>query len=128
MNKYALIIDDNQANAEVLEMLLKSEGVGSTIVYLPRNLPAVLDQLESQMDVVFLDLELPNHNGFDLMEMLREHPRVNGAPLVAYTVHTSEINEAREAGFHSFLGKPLDTRRFPDQLHRILNNQPVWEI
>lgn len=127
-NRRALIIDDNQSNADVLEMLLKNEGISSTVVALPRNLPVILDELSGQVDVVFLDLELPNHDGFELLEMLKPDSRLGGAPIVAYTVHTSEINEARQAGFHSFLGKPLDTQRFPDQLKRILDGVPVWEI
>jgi hypothetical protein len=34
----------------------------------------------------------------------------------------------REAGFHSFLGKPLNVGRFPNLLRRILSGQPVWEV
>ncbi len=124
---HALIIDDNQSNADVLEVLLKNEGLSSTVVTLPRALPAALDQLSGPVDVVFLDLELPNHDGFELLDALKAHPHLGGAPIVAYTVHTSEIGAAREAGFHSFLGKPLNTREFPDQLRRILDGQPVWE-
>jgi len=38
------------------------------------------------------------------------------------------IDVARRAGFDSFIGKPLDLRGFPDQIRRILNGQPVWEV
>jgi hypothetical protein len=31
-------------------------------------------------------------------------------------------------GFDGFLGKPLDSARFPEQLDRILAGKPVWEI
>jgi hypothetical protein len=45
---------------------------------------------------------------------------------VAYTVHVSEINTVYQMGFHSFLGKPLDSDLFPDQLARILRGERVW--
>jgi two-component system cell cycle response regulator DivK len=37
------------------------------------------------------------------------------------------MRKARESGFDGFLGKPLDPDRFPEQIRRILNNEPVWE-
>jgi len=48
-------------------------------------------------------------------------------PIIAYTVHVSEIDVVRQHGFDGFLGKPLDSARFPQQLARILNREPVWE-
>jgi two-component system cell cycle response regulator DivK len=38
------------------------------------------------------------------------------------------MDRARAAGFDGFLGKPLDPDRFPDQIQKILNGQPVWEL
>jgi two-component system cell cycle response regulator DivK len=38
------------------------------------------------------------------------------------------MKKARTAGFDGFLGKPLDPDRFPDQVHRILAGDAVWEI
>ncbi len=124
---HALIIDDNRMNIDVLVMLLSNEGVSHTAIESPRYFAETLDQLD-HVDVVFLDLEFPNGAGFNLLEDLKTNPRLSGVPIVAYTVHTSEIDEARRVGFHSFLGKPLDARRFPDQLQRILNDESVWEI
>jgi CheY-like chemotaxis protein len=86
----------------------------------------VLNELAA-IDVVFLDLEMPGANGYQVLEKLRADPRFQSVPVVAYTVHVSEISVAHEQGFHSFLGKPLDADRFPDQLARILSGESVWE-
>jgi two-component system cell cycle response regulator DivK len=80
------------------------------------------------VDVVFLDLEFPNSDGFQLIHELRAQPALANVPIIAYTVHTSEQNEAQAAGFDGFIGKPLNVNRFPDQLRRILNGESVWEI
>jgi two-component system cell cycle response regulator DivK len=37
------------------------------------------------------------------------------------------MNKAKNSGFDGFLGKPLDPDKFPDQIRRILNGEPVWE-
>lgn len=125
-DRHALIIEDNFLNIEVLRMLLEAEAVRTTAVESVRQLPEVL-ATTGAIDIVFLDLEFPTGDGFAALPLLRADVRLTGVPIVAYTVHTSEIDRARQAGFHSFLAKPLDVTRFPGQLRRILNNIPVWE-
>jgi len=123
----ALIIDDNRMNIDVLKMLLEAEGVQAVVMESPRNIATALETVEA-VDVVFLDVEMPNYNGFVVLQDLKKYEMLNEASFVAYTVHTSEIDVARRAGFNSFLGKPLNVRRFPEQLKRILNREEVWEI
>ncbi len=126
MSYVALIIDDNPTNLDALAALLRREDVTPVTVESPRDISAVLDDC-GQVDVVFLDLEFPNYDGLQLIAGLQDDPRLEGVPIVAYTVHISEQNEAREAGFHSFIGKPLSVERFPDQLRRIMSGERVWE-
>lgn len=126
MDIIALVIDDNPNNLDVLAALLRREGVTPVTVDTPRDISAALDD-NGPVDVVFLDLEFPNYDGLQLIADLQDDPRLAGVPIVAYTVHVSEQNEARDAGFHSFIGKPLSVERFPDQLARILNGERVWE-
>ncbi|MBE2269716.1 MAG: response regulator [Anaerolinea sp.] len=124
---HALIIEDNANNSEVLQLLLQQQGVDSTIVPSTRGVLAALDQLD-QVDVIFLDIEFPIGDGFAVLDLLRTLPRLNGTPIVAYSVHISEIDRARAAGFDGFLGKPLQAQLFPGQLRRILGGRPVWEV
>lgn len=121
---HALIIDDNQQNVMVLAQLLAKQGVTSTEVLHPKHLDKVLPTLE-QVDVVFLDLEMPGEHGYSVKERLREG--LDGTPIIAYTVHISEINEVKQHGFDGFLGKPLDNTRFPGQFARIMKGEAVWE-
>lgn len=124
---HALIIEDNIYNAEVLASLLAAENVQSTIV---SNLNTMAEDIQNlaQVDLIFLDLEMPVATGYEVFEYLISEPKTNSIPVIACTVHVSEINVARKLGFHSFLGKPLSSSRFSNQLKRILNNQPVWEV
>ncbi len=101
------------------------EGVTSSVITDSRRLDAALADMAA-VDVVFLDLEMPGLNGFDVLERLQSDPRFQKIPIVAYTVHTREIDQAAQRGFHSFLGKPLDPDKFPDQLARILQGERVW--
>lgn len=123
---YAIIIEDNRLNVDILGLLLKRQGLNYLVAPSPADLPNLLDQ-DRAVKVIFLDIQFPGYNGFEVLEGLKADGRLVDIPVVAYTMHTSEISKARSAGFHSFLGKPLDAHKFPEQLHRILNGQSVWE-
>ena len=126
MSQYhALIIDDQPSNIDVLAMLLEQEGISHTDVTSAQQVPGAIDKI-SQLDVVFLDLEMPNGDYYQLFKTLKADERLAGVPLIAYTVHTSEIDQARHVGFDGCLGKPLKTTEFPNQIRRILNGESVW--
>src|SRR5262245_61327352 len=123
MNKLrALIIDDDPSNVAVLGELLALEGVNYTKLLDATRLDAVLQDIV-KFDIIFLDLEMPTLDGYAVLELLKASVYTRTLPVVAYTVHTSEIGTARKLGFHSFLGKPLDADQFPSQLARILKGE-----
>lgn len=122
----ALIIDDNSKNLNILARMLSVEGFSSIQVSNPTKLDAALKET-SDIRVVFLDLEMPGLDGYEVLNKLKADPKFQSVPVVAYTVHVSEIQAAHQNGFDGFIGKPLDSDKFPDQLRRILNGEPVWE-
>ena len=122
---HALIIDDDNFNLEVLGRLLAAEGATYTTVQDPTHISATVDNLK-QVDVVFLDLEMPKMDGYKAFDLL-QRKLGKGVPVFACTVHTNEIEHARKLGFAGFVAKPLDKERFAVQWQRIQNNQPVWE-
>lgn len=125
MAKRALIIDDNADNVGVLAEMLMLEDLEYVAIQNPRQINDIIAQ-DAKFDIVFLDLEMPHINGYEMLEILKGDARFENVPIVAYTVHVSEIGVAREMGFHSFLGKPLDADLFPQQLQRILNGEHIW--
>lgn len=122
---HALIIDDDAYSIHIMERLLDQQDISYTAVADPTLLEGILQTLE-KVDIVFLDLEMPKLDGYEVRALLRHHLD-SKVPIVACTVHTAEINNTRRQGFFSFVAKPLDQDRFSDQLHRILNGISVWE-
>lgn len=122
---HAVIIDDQISNADVLAMLLDREGFSHTIITRHAEAVPTVRDLD-HFDVIFLDLEFPNADFYSLLYDLKALPEVTGVPVIAYTVHISEISQARSAGFDGFLGKPLRIREFPQHLARIMGGEPVW--
>ncbi len=124
-NIHALVIDDSTTDQVVLSRFLSLENAQITQIYDPSNLDDTLQDL-AEVDIIFVDLEMPNLNGYQVLSILTEYFG-NDVPIVACTVHTSEVSTAKEQGFHSFLAKPLNADRFSTSLHQILNGKSVWE-
>jgi two-component system cell cycle response regulator DivK len=126
MTSHALIIDDDAYSVHIMERLLDQQDIAYTSVKDPKQLASLLPTLQG-IDIVFLDLEMPNLDGYEVLGILKAHFGDN-VPIVACTVHTAEIHTTQKLGFFSFVAKPLDFNRFPEQLKRILNGNPVWEV
>jgi two-component system cell cycle response regulator DivK len=125
-NRSALIIEDNPGDTKVLQSLLSRIGV-TYLAIDPHNILSGLSQAAIP-DVIFLDLEMPEMNGYEVLAELQASPDFDGVPVVAYTSHTSQMAAAREAGFNGFLGKPLVSGEFAKQLEEIINGGSVWEV
>lgn len=125
--KTALIIEDDMNSILVLEQLLRQVSVPTNVI---QDSKIVVQQLNEVPvpDIIFLDLEMPSSNGYTVLEYIQKNHRFKGVPVVAYTTHISHLNDVKNAGFHSFLGKPIDGRQFPTYLGKILNGEHVWEI
>jgi CheY-like chemotaxis protein len=121
---HALIVDDNKQNLKVLGQLLSKQGVKHTAVPDIETLLTLIPSL-GEVDVVFLDLELPGLDGYQAKDLIKS--KLGNVPVIAYTIHTSEINVVRQLGFDGFLGKPVDSARFPEYLSRILQGEAIWE-
>jgi two-component system, cell cycle response regulator DivK len=126
-DKNALIIEDDETSIRVLQRLLQQLGVQVMVMRDSLEAGHQLRQVACP-DVIFLDLEMPRSNGYAVLEVIRAIPTLQGVPVVAYTTHTSHLNNVRRAGFDGFLGKPLDSRLFPQQMQRILRGEGVWEV
>ena len=125
IGKCALVIDDDPTNKAVLGTLLQKQGVACLSFASTGDLSGLVSQAK-QVDVVFVDLTLHIRDGYQVLAAFRSaFPNI---PVVACTTHTSEMTTARACGFDGFLGKPLDSKKFPGQLARILSRQGVWEI
>lgn len=127
---HILVIEDNIYNYTLIARLLKFLGVkgvdwsrtGRQVQNPGNALPRV--------DLVLLDIHLPYEDGYTTLERLRSDARYKGARIVAVTAEATEDNmrRARQAGFDGFIAKPINPDRFPEQVGRILNGEPVWDL
>ena len=79
---------------------------------------------KGNFDVALVDLDMPNMNGFELMEAMARDPRLMGVPVVVITGRDDmeAIDLAFAAGATSFVVKPINWRLITHQLAYVLRN------
>jgi signal transduction histidine kinase/AmiR/NasT family two-component response regulator len=112
----ALVVDDNVDAAEGNAMLLKA--LGHTVRTAYDGHEALSLAHSFQPDVVLLDLDMPEIDGFETARRLRELPEGRQAILVALTGwgQADEKRRTQEAGFDFHLVKPVDLSTLRDLL------------
>lgn len=130
-NICVLIVEDNARNYGLLVRLLSSMGV-KRIEWKQSGwrIPEFTQDAMPQVDLILLDIHLPDEDGYEVLDRLRREERFRETRIVAVTADISKANLARaqSAGFDGFLAKPIDVDRFPDQILRILKGEVVWEL
>jgi CheY-like chemotaxis protein len=99
-----LIVDDNIAAAQGLEVLLRDEGWDVSTAF--DGLAAVATALEVRPDVVLLDLALPQLDGYEVARRIHGDQRLAHAQLIAVTA-SDDRRRTRAAGFVDHLVKPV---------------------
>jgi signal transduction histidine kinase/ActR/RegA family two-component response regulator len=116
-----LYVEDNPANLELVEQLIARRadlrllsaadgevGIEFARAYLP--------------DVILMDINLPGISGLDAMKVLRADPATTHIPIIALSANAvpRDIAHSLDAGFFSYLTKPIKVDRFMDTLDTAL--------
>lgn len=105
-----LICDDSLTNSLILEKLLNHEGYNNVkLTTDPTQVCKLIGR--SSFDLLMLDIEMPQMNGFEVMEALKNSSEATNLPpiLVLTANESKEVrNKALEAGAQDFLTKPFD--------------------
>jgi PAS domain S-box-containing protein len=119
-----LVVDDNIDAADSLAALLTLQGHETRAVY---SGPEALACIQSfRPDVALVDIGLPQMNGYELAERLRETPEFAALWLIAVTGYgqADDRERARTAGFDEHLVKPVDTPTLERVLAGISSGRP----
>ena len=111
---HALVVDDESLARSNLTVLLQADPDIASVTECGSGMEAVEEIKNSKPDLVFLDVQMPECGGFDVLELLG-----NELPTIIFvTAYDEYALRAFEAGALDYLLKPFDNARFGRALNR----------
>src|SRR5688500_5397857 len=93
-----LIVYDNADTLRILSAFLTRAGIQATCTY---NVSAAMQKVDEQPhDLIITDLMMPYQSGYDLLSMVRKHPRTREVPVIVYSAvsELGYVDQAMELG------------------------------
>jgi CheY-like chemotaxis protein len=120
-NLSILIIDDDQFTRELIETILKK--IPDITIYQAQDGIEALSIInEVALDMVFLDLYMPNMNGKEFMDSLRESGKRESFPIILVTTDRLTRSELTGIGANHYLTKPFDFNTFLKKTYQFLDD------
>lgn len=118
--KHILLAEDNDLNAEIAMTLLSDYGL--IVDHVSDGIACVKQVKEKEYDVVLMDIQMPNMDGYQATQKIREFSDI---PIVAMTANAFEEDKqkALSIGMNGHIAKPIDM----DKVIKTLSNVFVFK-
>ena len=113
-NKRVLVVEDQPYNQALISEVLELEGYVVELVYDGRTMMDMINSplvtFKSLPDLILMDIQLPEVDGFELIHYLKNHPLWKQVPVIAVTAIAMAGDRERclAAGANAYLSKPLN--------------------
>jgi len=114
-----LVVDDFLDGRELVSEYLAVKGF--TVTEATTGAQAIDVATRDKPDVILMDLQMPNVDGWEATRRLKADPQTNAIIIVALTAHALEHEKTRalEAGCDAFIAKPFELAALADALDRL---------
>ncbi|NRR29619.1 diguanylate cyclase [Oxalobacteraceae bacterium] len=121
-----LVVDDCADNIDLMLEILRDAGYRNVTATM---LPEQVCPLHRQhcYDLILLDLQMPELNGFQVMKGLKEIEQGGYLPVLALTAQPSFKIAALEAGARDFISKPFDLLEVHKRIHNMLEVRLLYK-
>ena len=130
--KFALA-DDDADDAELFAEALAAVNPSISCDYAP-NGRALLEKIGNQKaelpDIIFLDINMPEMNGWDSLTELKRHSSLRHIPVVMYSTSSTyrDMQAAKKLGANFFCTKPDSFRQLKSFLENLIENPGAYNI
>jgi CheY-like chemotaxis protein len=111
-----LLVEDNPANLALMKYLLQASGY--TILTATNGREGVVVAQRESPDVILMDLQMPNMNGYEAVRQVKEVPALRGVPIIAVTAFAmvGDRDKILARGFDGYIAKPITPERFVSEV------------
>jgi DNA-binding NtrC family response regulator len=121
-----LIVDDQEANVQLLEQMLSSAGYARIMSTMDPHTVCALHR-DNRYDLILLDLQMPGMDGFQVMEGLKAIEPGGYVPVVAITAQPAHKLRALAAGAKDFISKPFDLVEVKTRIRNMLEVRLLYQ-
>jgi len=124
-----LLVEDSPADIALTEEALKESGLENTLTIVTDGEQAI-EYLSKRgkfkdagsPDLILLDLNMPKKNGHEVLEVIKDNPKLEEIPVVVLTVSEAEEDIARALGLkmNYYLNKPVNAQKLAPILTTII--------
>lgn len=120
MGTKILYIEDNADNRLLVRRILMAEDY--EILEAGDGAAGITLAEKEQPNLILMDMNLPEINGYDLTRQLRKIPGLQKIPIIAMTANVmhGDREKALEAGCNGYIPKPIDVDALPRQIEQFL--------
>ncbi len=126
LNASILIVDDQEANVQLIGQLLGEAGytrVTSTMI--SQDVCAL--HRKNRYDLILLDLQMPGMDGFQVMAGLKTDDADSYLPVIVLTAQPGHKLRALQSGAKDFISKPLDLVEVKTRIHNMLEVRLLYK-
>ena len=122
-----LIVDDDQALAEVLSRRLRQQGFDTSLA--DSGLEGLAKARSDRPALIVLDLRLPDADGFTICEQLADSPDTCDIPVIILSgmERPDVLRRSRAAGGHYFVRKPYDPNALLVLIRHAIGESGGWD-
>jgi CheY-like chemotaxis protein len=119
-NARVLIVDDDSLGISLMKKAM--EGKGYKIATAKNGKTALTKAWANNFDIIILDIKLPDINGFQICEKLKQHPSTSNIPVVFLTGlnNQKDVIKGFESGAVDYISKPFNADEFNSRLENQL--------
>jgi CheY-like chemotaxis protein len=121
-----LVVEDNPINQIVINGMLEFLDIKADLCTSSEEALQRFEQTQGQYDVIFMDCELPDRDGFETTRLIRQYALTqNSLKIIALTAHSllDHQQQAKQAGMDYFLSKPPRLEALEQVLRLILSHK-----
>lgn len=115
-----LYVEDNLANRELVKRVLEVEGY--EVMEAPTGQIGLEMAAERTPDLILMDINLPEMDGYSVTAELRKLPSLDRTPIVALTANVmrGDREKSLNAGCDGYIRKPINIDQLPEQVAHYL--------
>src|SRR6056297_2152046 len=124
MSEKILVIDDEENIRELIKFNLEAEGYN---ILMAADGKEGLEKVDSSIDLIVLDLMLPEMDGLTFCKKIRNHDKYSGIPIIMLTAKGEEVDKilGLEMGADDYMTKPFSPRELTARIKAILRRMEV---